>query len=41
VVGLPVYPMCGHSTTVAALQQLRDAVAAEDGWDPDVFELSG
>jgi ferrochelatase len=41
VVGLPVYPMCGHSTTVAALRQLRDAVDAEDGWDPEVVELSG
>jgi len=41
VVGLPVYPMCGHSTTVAALRQLRDAIDAEDGWDPGVLELSG
>jgi len=41
IVGLPVYPLCGHSTTVAALEQLRDAIDEEDGWDPDVVELGG
>ncbi len=31
-VALPVYPLCGHSTTVAALNAVRDAVAEAD-WD--------
>jgi len=41
IVGLPVYPLCGHSTTVAALGQLRRAVEEQDGWEPDLVELSG
>lgn len=41
IVGLPVYPLCGHSTTVAALEQLRGAVTAESDWTPQVVELSG
>lgn len=41
IVGLPVYPLCGHSTTVVALELLRAAVDGEEGWDPEVVELSG
>lgn len=41
VVALPVYPLCGHSTTVAALRQFRAAVEAEEGWSPEIVELSG
>jgi ferrochelatase len=41
LVGLPIYPLCGHSTTVAALEDLATAVAARDGWDPVVLEVSG
>lgn len=40
VVGLPVYPLCGESTTVAALRGLAGAVA-EAGWDVPVLEISG
>ncbi len=40
VVALPVYPECGPSTTVAALQQFRQALA-EIGWDVPVREISG
>jgi protoporphyrin/coproporphyrin ferrochelatase len=38
--GLPVYPLCGPSTTVAALRDLADAVKAAD-WDVDLREISG
>lgn len=40
LVGLPVYPLCGPSTTVAALE---DLVAAVDrsGWDVEVDEFTG
>jgi ferrochelatase len=40
VVGLPVYPLCGPSTTVAALQQMRRAIDALD-WKPQIAEISG
>ena len=41
LVGLPVYPLCGHSTNVLSLQDLADAVAAVEGWEPQVLELTG
>lgn len=40
LVALPVYPLCGPSTTVAALAQLRVAVV-RSGWDVPVHEISG
>ncbi len=40
VVALPVYPLCGASTTVAALRELARAVA-EMGWDAEVDEIAG
>ncbi|MBW3553433.1 MAG: ferrochelatase [Gemmatimonadetes bacterium] len=40
LVGLPVYPLCGPSTNVAALADLRRAVD-ESGWDPRVHEITG
>lgn len=40
LVGLPVYPLCGQSTTVAALEDLAVAVDRSD-WGIDVDEISG
>ena len=40
LVGLPVYPLCGASTTVAALEELKNAVAERD-WDVPVAEITG
>ncbi|WP_458187693.1 ferrochelatase [Haladaptatus sp. NG-WS-4] len=40
VVGLPVYPLCGASTTVASLEELTNAVADRD-WDVPVHEITG
>ncbi len=40
LVVLPVYPLCGPSTTVAALERV-DEVLAERDWDPEVTQLSG
>ena len=40
LVAIPVYPHCGPSTTVAALGQLRRALAALD-WDVPVHEVTG
>lgn len=40
LVGLPVYPLCGHSTTVAALEMLAEVVRRE-GWDVPLREISG
>lgn len=40
VVGLPIYPLCGPSTTVAALDEL-DAAVADLGWDVPLRHVSG
>ncbi len=40
LVGLPVYPLCGPSTNVAALAELREAVD-ERGWSVPLHEISG
>ena len=40
LVGLPVYPLCGPSTNVAALADLRRAVD-EAGWEVPVHEITG
>jgi ferrochelatase len=40
LVGLPVYPLCGPSTTIAALADLRAQVAALD-WGVDIIEITG
>jgi protoporphyrin/coproporphyrin ferrochelatase len=40
LVGLPVYPLCGPSTTVAALRELADEVARL-GWSVELAEISG
>jgi protoporphyrin/coproporphyrin ferrochelatase len=40
LVGLPVYPLCGKSTTVAALDDLQGALADLD-WAPQVREITG
>ncbi len=41
LVGLPVYPLCGHSTNVMALSDLAESVASQKGWEPALFEISG
>ena len=40
LVGLPVYPMCGHSTTVAALNSVRSALEELD-WDVPFIAVGG
>jgi len=40
LVGLPVYPLCGPSTTVAALGEVQRTLA-EMGWSPTVREVTG
>ena len=40
LVGLPVYPLCGPSTTVAALANLSAAVQAAD-WGVELREITG
>jgi ferrochelatase len=41
LVGLPVYPLCGPSTTVDSLDELQAAVESEGGWDPDFDAVTG
>lgn len=40
LVALPAYPLCGHSTTVAALAQVRAALSTL-AWDPELVSVSG
>jgi len=40
LVALPVYPLCGHSTTVASLDDVRDGLA-DLGWDVPWTGISG
>lgn len=40
LVGLPVYPLCGHSTTVNALAALERALG-EQGWQVPLAQISG
>lgn len=40
VVGLPVYPLCGPSTTIAALDRLAEALSRTD-WRPSRTDVSG
>ena len=40
VIGLPVYPLCGFSTTVAALVDLSKSIEAS-GWDVEVRGITG
>ncbi|MCG6955097.1 MAG: ferrochelatase [Gemmatimonadetes bacterium] len=40
LVALPVYPLCGHSTTAAALRDVRAAVDAI-GWAPGFVGVAG
>jgi ferrochelatase len=40
LIALPVYPLCGPSTTVAALEQLASDVRAL-AWDVEIDEVSG
>ncbi|WP_231186888.1 ferrochelatase [Haladaptatus sp. DYF46] len=40
LIGLPVYPLCGASTTVASLEELTDAVEARE-WEVPVHEITG
>lgn len=40
LIGLPAYPLCGPSTTVAALESMQAAVANTE-WDGDIAEITG
>lgn len=40
LIGLPIYPLCGPSTTVAALNNVARATQ-EIGWDVEFFGVSG
>ncbi len=40
LIGVPIYPLCGRSTNVAALDELEEAVEAAD-WDVPVQGITG
>jgi ferrochelatase len=41
LVGLPVYPLCGESTTVAANDDVQAAIDGIDGWNPEFDPITG
>jgi len=41
LVGLPIYPLCGPSTNVAALDELEAAIESADGWEPAFDAITG
>ncbi|MHC3437405.1 ferrochelatase [Natrialbaceae archaeon A-gly3] len=41
LIGLPVYPLCGPSTNVAALAELAETVEGYDDWDVSLQEVNG
>jgi len=40
LIGLPIYPLCGPSTNVLALDEL-EATVEERGWDPEFRAITG
>lgn len=38
---LPIYPLCGPSTTVAAIDRAHEAIDDQPNWDPEVHPISG
>ena len=38
---LPMYPLCGPSTTVASIATVADAIEAFDGWHPTLIPIGG
>ena len=40
LIGLPAYPLCGRSTTIAALEDLASEVE-KSGWDVELREITG
>ncbi len=41
LIGLPVFPLCGPSTNVAANDDMEAAVDAIEDWEPDVTPITG
>lgn len=41
VIGLPIYPLCGPSTSVAANDDLATAIADTPDWNPAVDHITG
>ncbi|AGB39404.1 ferrochelatase [Natronococcus occultus] len=41
VIAVPIYPLCGPSTTVAAIDSLEDAIEDREGYDPEFTAITG
>ena len=41
VIAVPIYPLCGPSTTVSAIDSLEDAIDEESGFDPEFTAITG
>jgi ferrochelatase len=41
LIGLPAYPLCGRSTTIAALEDLAKEVERHADWDVELREITG
>ena len=41
VIAVPIYPLCGPSTTISAIDSLESAIEDTDGYDPDFTAITG
>ncbi|WP_049926824.1 ferrochelatase [Halopiger goleimassiliensis] len=41
VIAVPIYPLCGPSTTVASIDSLESAIEDVEGYDPDMTAITG
>ncbi|RJX49478.1 ferrochelatase [Halonotius pteroides] len=41
VIALPIYPLCGPSTTVSSIDSLEDAIDDHDDYDPEFSAVTG
>ena len=41
IIALPIYPLCGPSTTVAAIDSLESAIEEVDGYEPEFTAVTG
>ncbi|SFC34693.1 ferrochelatase [Halobiforma haloterrestris] len=41
VLAVPIYPLCGPSTTVSAIDSLEESIDEVDGYEPDFSSITG
>ncbi|MDQ2052860.1 ferrochelatase [Natronolimnohabitans sp. A-GB9] len=41
VIAVPIYPLCGPSTTISSIDSLESAIEETDGYEPDFTAITG